>query len=92
MEIHNPPHPGEFIKDIYLEPAGLSCRAAALMLGVSPSTLGRILNGDHGITPSMALKLSRTLGRSPESWLNLQEIHDAWKTKLAVAKAKDKLA
>jgi len=79
MAMHNPPHPGSFIKDIYIEPYGLSVRKVASYLKVSPSTFGRLINGEAGITPEMALRLSKVLGRSPESWLAMQNQFDLWK-------------
>ena len=78
MPMHNPPHPGEFIREVYLEPFGVSARQLAVKLAVAPSTLNRILNGDAGVSPEMALRLSKALGRSPESWLALQDLHDLW--------------
>lgn len=78
MAMHNPPHPGEFITEVYLEPNELSGRELAASLGVSPSTLNRVLNGTSGISPSMALRLSKALGRSPESWLSMQSNYDLW--------------
>ena len=65
MGMHSPPHPGEFIREIYIEPHGLSVRKVAGNLGVSPSTLNRVLNGLSNISPEMALRLSKALGRSP---------------------------
>ena len=59
MRMHNPPHPGEFIRDVYLAPYGLSVRSLAESLDVSASTLTRIVNGQSGISPEMALRLSR---------------------------------
>ena len=58
MKMHNPPHPGEFITDIYLEPNGISGRELAEKLGVAPSTLSRVLKGSSRVTPEMALRLS----------------------------------
>jgi len=78
MSMHNPPHPGEFIREAYLEPFGVSARQLAVKLAVAPSTLNRILNGEAGVSPEMALRLSKALGRSPESWLALQDLHDLW--------------
>lgn len=78
MPMHNPPHPGEFISGVYLEPNGISGRELATKLDVAPSTLSRVLNGSSRITPEMALRLSKTLGRSPESWLAMQDSHDLW--------------
>jgi addiction module HigA family antidote len=76
--MYNPPHPGEFITDIYLEPNGVSGRELAVKLDVAPSTLSRILKGSSRITPEMALRLSKAIGRSPESWLTMQDNHDLW--------------
>lgn len=84
MAMHNPPHPGEFISEIYLGPNNLSCRELASKLGVAASTLSRILKGSSGITPEMALRLSKALGRSPESWLAMQDTHDLWQAKQVV--------
>jgi len=79
--MHNPPHPGEFIADVYLEPNSLSGRDLAATLGVSPSTLNRILTGTSAVSPEMALRLSKALGRSPESWLAMQCNYDLWQAK-----------
>ncbi|MBA3504763.1 MAG: HigA family addiction module antidote protein [Betaproteobacteria bacterium] len=81
MAMHNPPHPGEFITEIYLEPNSLSGRELALKLGVAASTLSRVLKGSSGVSPEMALRLSKALGRSPESWLAMQYTHDLWQAK-----------
>ncbi len=78
MAMYNPPHPGEFITDIYLEPNGISGRELAAKLDVAASTLSRILKGTSRITPEMALRLSKAIGRSPESWLAMQDNHDLW--------------
>ena len=69
------------IFEVYLEPNDLSVRALAESLGVSPSTLNRIINGQSGLSPEMALRLSKALGRSPESWLAMQHKHDLWHAK-----------
>lgn len=78
MAMHNPPHPGEFITQMYLSPNGLSGRELALKLGVAASTLSRVLKGSSGITPEMALRLCKALGRSPGSWLAMRYNHDLW--------------
>ena len=78
MAMYNPPHPGEFITNVYLGPNGISGRVLADKLGVAASTLSRVLNGTSRVTPEMALRLSKTLGRSPESWLTMQDNHDLW--------------
>lgn len=84
MTMYDPPHPGEFITEVYLEPNHISGRELAAALGVSPSTLSRILNGSSGISPEMALRLSKALGRSPESWLALQSNYDLWHAKRVI--------
>lgn len=82
--MHNPPHPGEFINEVYLERNHISGRELAGAIAVSPSTLNRILNGTSGISPAMALRLSKALGRSPESWLAMQSNYDLWHAKRSV--------
>lgn len=84
MAMYNPPHPGEFITDIYLEPNGISGRELAVKLDVAASTLSRILKGTSRITPEMALRLSKAVGRSPESWLAMQDNHDLWVARKSV--------
>ena len=76
MAMFNPPHPGEFITEVYLEPNGISGRELAEKLDVAASTLSRILKGTSRVTPEMALRLSKAVGRSPESWLAMQYAHD----------------
>jgi len=78
---HNPPHPGEFIYDVYLEPSGYSCRYLAKQLDVASSTLNRVLKGQSAISPEMALRLSKAIGRTPESWLSMQDNYDLWHAK-----------
>ena len=81
MTMHNPPHPGEFITDVYLEPNHISGRELAMKLGVAASTLSRVLNGSNRVSPEMALRLSKALGRSPESWLAMQYNYDLWQAR-----------
>ena len=76
--MHNPPHPGEVIRSLCLEPLGLSVTDAAQGLGVSRKTLSAILNGRAGISPEMALRLSMAFDTTPESWLNQQAQYDLW--------------
>lgn len=84
MTQHNPPHPGEFITGIYLEPHGISGRELADKLGVAASTLSRVLNGSSRVTPEMALRLAKALGRTPESWLAMQDAYDLWQARQSV--------
>lgn len=81
MAMHNPPHPGEFIRETYIEPFDISIRSLAQSLGVAPSTLARIVGERSGVSPEMALRLSKALGRSPESWLAMQHNYDLWQAK-----------
>ena len=78
MAMYNPPHPGEFITEIYLDPNGVSGRELAEKLDVAASTLSRVLKGSSRVTPEMALRLSKAIVRSPESWLAMQDAHDLW--------------
>ena len=78
MSMHNPPHPGEIIRDLCLEPLDLSVTDAASALGVSRKTLSSILNGRSGISPEMALRLSRAFNTTPENWLTQQVQYDLW--------------
>jgi addiction module HigA family antidote len=78
MQMHNPPHPGEILKELCLEPLGISVTRAAQALGVSRKTLSAILNGRAGISPEMAVRLSIAFDTSAESWLNQQAIYDLW--------------
>jgi len=78
MSMYNPPHPGEFIREVYILPFNLSARKIANNLGVSPSTFNRLLNGESNVSPEMALRLSKSLGRSPESWLTIQDNYNRW--------------
>lgn len=78
MAMHNPPHPGEFIREIYLAHFDISVRKMAVSLCVSPSTLTLLLNGESDISPEMALRLSKAVGRTPESWLAMQDQYDLW--------------
>lgn len=84
MAMHNPLHPGEFIASVYLEPNSITGRELASKLSVSPSTLNRIVTGKSGVSTEMALRLSKCLGRSPESRLAMQHNHDLWQARRSV--------
>ena len=81
MLIHNPPHPGAFIRRQCLDPLGLTVTEAARGLAVSRNTLSMLLNGRLGISPEMAIRLSQAFGGSPESWLQQQLQYDLWRAK-----------
>lgn len=78
MLMHNPPHPGEIIKELYLEPLKLTVTEAAKGLGVSRKTLSSIVNGKIGISPEMAVRLSIAFNTSSESWINQQSQYNLW--------------
>ena len=78
MRMHNPPHPGEVIRELCLEPLGLSVTDLAAGLGVSRKTLSAILNGRTRVTAEMALRLAKAFDTSAESWLNQQMQYDLW--------------
>jgi antitoxin HigA-1 len=78
MRMHNPPHPGEVLRELCLRPLGLTVTQAATALGVSRKTLSAILNSRAGISPEMAIRLSLAFNTSPESWLNQQVQYDLW--------------
>lgn len=87
MPMKNPPHPGETIRDLYLEPLGLTVTEAAGGLGVTRKTLSLLVNGHAGISPEMAIRLSKGFGRSPESWLQLQMQYDLAQARQRIADA-----
>jgi antitoxin HigA-1 len=84
MRMYNPPHPGEIIRELCIEPLGLTVTEAAKAIGVTRKTLSSLLNGRSGISPEMALRLSKVFGRSPEGWLKLQLQYDLWTTQQSV--------
>ncbi len=81
MAMHNPPHPGEFIRETYIEPFDVSIRSLAENLGVAASTLARVVAERSSVSPEMALRLSKAIGRSPESWLAMQDNYDLWQAR-----------
>lgn len=81
MTIHSPKHPGQLVQEILIDAAGLSVTEAAERLGVTRTTLSRLLNGHSDISPTMALRLSKLLGTSVDMWVNLQAQYDIWKIK-----------
>ena len=76
MAMKNPPHPGEVIRELCIGPLGLTVTAAADGLGVSRKTLSELLNGRAGISPEMAIRLSKGFGGTAESWLRQQMLYD----------------
>lgn len=79
--MHNPPHPGEIIRELCLVPLGVSVTDAAKALGVSRKALSELLNGKSGISPEMALRLSMAFDTTPESWLVQQMQYELWQVR-----------
>jgi addiction module HigA family antidote len=84
--MHNPPHPGEVLRDGVFAGTGETVTAFARRLGVSRVALSRVLNGQAAISAEMALRLSAALGGTAESWLHMQASHDLWEARKAVGK------
>ena len=78
MAMHNPPHPGEVIRELCINPLDLTVTEAAEGLGVSRKTLSALLNGRFGISSEMAIRLSKAFGGSAESWIIQQAQYDLW--------------
>ena len=76
MTMRNPPHPGGSIRRACLEPLGLSVTEGAKILGVTRQALNNVINGKSGISPEMALRLSKAFGSTPETWLQMQLAYD----------------
>jgi antitoxin HigA-1 len=72
MMMKNPPHPGRIVRQECIEPLGLTVKEAAERLGIRRQTLNNLVNGKSGISPEMAIRLSKAFGSSPEVWLGLQ--------------------
>ncbi len=81
MRMHNPPHPGEVLRELYMEPMGLTVAKMATVLRLSRKALSQLVNGHTRITPETALRLSMALDNTPESWLNLQQQYDLWQVR-----------
>ena len=78
MYMHNPPHPGEILKELYLKPLELTITATAQGLGVTRKAVSELVNKRFGVSPEMALRLAKAFSTTPESWLNLQQQYDLW--------------
>jgi antitoxin HigA-1 len=89
--MYNPPHPGEILRELYIEPLGLSITDAADGLGVSRNTLSELLNGTRGVSPEMALRLSIAFDTTPDSWMEMQSQYELWNAFLKAKKNKLKV-
>ena len=76
MQMYNPPHPGTILLEDWIKPLNFTISEFALKIGTSRKNLSEIVNSKTGISPEMALKLSKALGTSAELWLNLQQAYD----------------
>ncbi len=85
MEMYDPPHPGEILKEDYLKPLGLSVTQAAAGLGVTRQSLSALVNGRAGVSPVMAIRLSKAFHTTPQLWLNLQQQYDLWQARQRAA-------
>lgn len=81
MEMHDPPHPGEVLREVCLAPLGLSITAAAKWLGVSRQSLSELVNGRNGVSAEMAIRLEQAFGGSADTWLRMQIAYDLWQAK-----------
>jgi addiction module HigA family antidote len=78
--MHKPPHPGEVLMGLYMDPAGINITEMSTRLGVERKAVSRLVNGHTSVSPAMALRLSRALNTSPQVWFKLQFAYDLWKT------------
>ena len=80
MRQHNPPHPGKFIQSVYLDPYSgkISRSEIAKRLGVARPTFNRLVNGQSNLSPEMSIRLSKVLGGTAQSWLNMQSNYDLY--------------
>ena len=81
MPMHNPPHPGEIVREECLEPLGLTVTRAAQGLGVTRQALSDLVNGKAGVSVEMSFRLSKAFGSSPETWLGMQTAYDLWRAR-----------
>ncbi|MBS9781648.1 MAG: HigA family addiction module antidote protein [Gammaproteobacteria bacterium] len=79
MKMYNPPHAGEVLHGLYIEPMGLTITETAKALGITRAALSEIINGKRRVTPKVAIKISKAFGGCAESWLNTQSKYDLWK-------------
>ncbi|MEQ1889612.1 MAG: HigA family addiction module antitoxin [Alphaproteobacteria bacterium] len=88
---YNPPHPGEVLWGLDMEPAGLTINAVAGRLGVDRKTISRIINGRARITAEMSILLGKAFNTTPDLWLNMQRNYDLWHAGLRLKKRADKI-
>ena len=91
MTMYNPPHPGEVLKGLWLEPMGMTVTEAAKKLGVARKTVSKIINGHGAIEPEMAFRLEIVFGPRAETWLNMQTAYDLWQKRALKKSLKETL-
>lgn len=90
MPLHNPPHPGRVLKELWVKPMGITIAALAEAAGVTRKTMSELVNGKAGVSPEMAIRLSKMFNTTPELWLEMQMSHDLWVVKKKAARIKVK--
>ena len=90
MDMHNPPHPGEVIRGLCLDPLELSVTAAAAGLGVTRKAFSELLNGHSGVSPEMAIRLEKAGWSTADHWLRMQLSYDLWNARQRASKIKVK--
>jgi len=88
MEIHDPAHPGEIVREECLRPLGLTVTAAAEALGVTRRAFSDLLNGHTGVSPDMAIRLEKVFGSTADTWLRLQMQRNLWEARPRADKIK----
>ncbi len=91
MRMHKPAHPGEILKELYLEPLNLTVTDVAKALGITCNALSELVNGHSGVSTPMALRLGKSFGTTPELWLNMQHNYDLWVTRKNISLSKVKV-
>ncbi|KYC35769.1 XRE family transcriptional regulator [Scytonema hofmannii PCC 7110] len=91
MQMYDPPHIGEVLKEEFLEPYGLSISKFAELIGVNRAYMSKIINGKAGVSPAMALRLSKALNTSVGLWLNMQQQYDLWQARQSTDLSKVKV-
>lgn len=89
--MHNPPHPGEVLRDGVFTDTGITVTEFAKRIGVTRVALSRVLNGRAGISADMALRITAALGGSAESWLHMQANYDLWQAEKSLKRAVAKI-